>query len=83
MPYRGRVENGVVVLEEPGSLPEGTVVSVETAGQTAKHPRRSLEGLWAHLGADVSEEDIAEARREMWRFPTQGCRVSGPANGLD
>jgi hypothetical protein len=28
--------------------------------------RRSLKGLWADLGAEVSPEDIAEARREMW-----------------
>ena len=31
-------------------------------------PRKSLRGLWR--GLDVSEEDIAEARREMWgSFP--------------
>jgi len=29
-------------------------------------PRRSLAGLWADLDIDVTEEDIAEARREMW-----------------
>lgn len=29
-------------------------------------PRRTLKGLWADLGAEVSPEDIAEARREMW-----------------
>ena len=29
-------------------------------------PRRSLEGLWADLGVDITEEEIAEARREMW-----------------
>jgi hypothetical protein len=28
--------------------------------------RGSLKGLWADLGTDVSSEDIAEARREMW-----------------
>jgi len=31
---------------------------------------RSLEGLWADLEIDITEEDIAEARREMWgNFP--------------
>lgn len=31
---------------------------------------RSLEGLWADLGVDITEEEIAEARREMWgNFP--------------
>jgi len=30
----------------------------------------SLAGLWANDGIDVTEEDIAEARREMWgNFP--------------
>jgi hypothetical protein len=28
--------------------------------------RRSLKGLWADLGSEVSSDDIAEARREMW-----------------
>jgi len=33
-------------------------------------PLRSLRGLWADLGIDITEEDIAEARREMWgSFP--------------
>jgi len=33
-------------------------------------PRRSLYGLWSDLQVSVSEEDIAEARREMWgAFP--------------
>jgi hypothetical protein len=35
-----------------------------------KKPLRSLRGLWADLGFHVTEEDIAEARREMWgNFP--------------
>ena len=33
-------------------------------------PRRSLRGLWADLNFQITEEDIAEARREMWgNFP--------------
>lgn len=35
-----------------------------------KPPLRSPEGLWADLGVDISEDDIAEIRREMWKnFP--------------
>jgi hypothetical protein len=35
-----------------------------------KQPRRSVEGLWADLGVQITEEDINEARREMWgNFP--------------
>ena len=33
-------------------------------------PRRSLRGLWKDLNVQITEEDIAEARREMWgNFP--------------
>jgi hypothetical protein len=33
-------------------------------------PRRSLAGLWADLGVNVSENDISQARQEMWgNFP--------------
>ena len=36
----------------------------------AKKPLRSLVGLWADLDIHITEEDIAEARREMWgNFP--------------
>lgn len=38
----------------------------------SKRPRRSARGLWADLGVDLTEEDIAEARREMWgSFPRE------------
>jgi len=32
----------------------------------AKKPLRSLRGLRADLNIDITEQDIAEARREMW-----------------
>ncbi|NIR53105.1 hypothetical protein GWO43_31140 [candidate division KSB1 bacterium] len=33
-------------------------------------PRKSLRGLWQ--GLDISDKDIAEARREMWQnFPRE------------
>jgi hypothetical protein len=36
----------------------------------SKPPLRSPEGLWAGFELDISEEDIAELRREMWKnFP--------------
>lgn len=35
-----------------------------------KPPLRSPEGLWAGFDIDISEEEIAELRREMWKnFP--------------
>ena len=47
---------------------------VERLQKKATSPRcRSLTGLWAGLGEEVSPEDIAEARREMWGgFPRGG-----------
>jgi hypothetical protein len=37
---------------------------------SAKKPLRSLRGLWADLNIRITDEDIAEARREMWgNFP--------------
>jgi hypothetical protein len=44
---------------------------VESIEQDAvKGPRRSLMGALAHLNIHVTEEDIDEARREMWgNFP--------------
>lgn len=37
---------------------------------SSKTPRRSLLGLWSDLNTHITEQDIAEARREMWgAFP--------------
>ena len=42
----------------------------KNAGQ--RHSRRSLKGLWADLEVNISADDIAEARREMWGgFPRE------------
>jgi len=35
-----------------------------------KRTRKSLKGLWADLEIDITDEDIAEVRQEMWgNFP--------------
>jgi hypothetical protein len=41
--------------------------------QTAsRRLRKGLKGLWADLGVRITEDDIAEARREMWgNFPRE------------
>jgi len=37
-----------------------------------KRHRKSLYGLWANRGIDITEEDIDEIRREMWaNFPRE------------
>jgi len=41
-----------------------------TVSAQPKPPLRSPRGLWADLDINISEEDIAELRREMWKdFP--------------
>jgi hypothetical protein len=46
------------------------IVKVDVEDRLPKKPRRSLLGIWE--GVDVSEEDIDEARREMWgNFPRE------------
>ena len=40
--------------------------------ESPRKPLRSLEGLWADLNIQITGEDIAEARREMWgNFPRE------------
>ncbi len=37
-----------------------------------KTPRVSLEGIWADMNVNITEKDIAEARKEMWgNFPRE------------
>jgi hypothetical protein len=66
------------VLEKLLKLPvdkrKEVLAFVESLEKKAGHRRcrRSLKGLWADLGVDISPEDIAEARREMWGgFPRE------------
>jgi len=49
MPYRGHIRNGVVVLDEPLPLPEGSEVSVDAAPHTSstKAAHSPLWGLFA------------------------------------
>ncbi len=60
-----------------GRSPEGA--SATTSANPVAPPRsvqerlrqlEELRGLWKGMGFDISDEDIAEARREMWgNFP--------------
>ncbi len=44
----------------------------ELAKEEPSKPLKSMYGLLAHLGPAPSEEDIAEARKEMWgNFPRE------------
>jgi hypothetical protein len=40
------------------------------ANEPGPAPRKPLRGMWRHIGVDVSEDELADARREMWgSFP--------------
>jgi hypothetical protein len=56
------------LLKLPADKQKEVLDFVESLEKKAAAPRcrRSLKGLWADLGTEVSPEDIAEARREMW-----------------
>ncbi len=46
------------------------VEALQPQPPTEKQPLRSLMGLWADLDIGITDEDIDEARREMWgNFP--------------
>jgi len=60
MTYRGHIRHGVIVLDEPASLPEGSVVEVEPVEtedqlETLKEGLRSLAGSVKNLPADMAE----------------------------
>jgi len=55
--------------QEKAYLIARLIPSIERDLQLARNtPRKSLRGLWR--GLDTTEEELAEARREMWKtFP--------------
>ena len=50
MTYRGKVANGVVVLEDPQALPEGTVVAVEPVKELTEDSESLPAMLLRHAG---------------------------------
>lgn len=65
MVFRGSVQNGVVVLDEPAGLPEGTPVKVEVVGTPPEAAQRR-GGQWkgrVQIADDLDElpDDLAEA----------------------
>jgi len=74
MIHRGRVTNGVVLLEEPGSLPEGAEVRVEFVPPGPHREAIELidqwladesgydEQSWPRLKADMDRDRLASRR---------------------
>ena len=65
------------VLEDLATLPivkqEEVLDFVQflKAKQSKRKPRRSLQGSLAHLNIQWTEEDMRQARNEMWRGYTK------------
>lgn len=57
MVYRGQVKNGVVIIEDSASLPEGTFVMVKPIEQEAKH---LWDGLMKFAGCIEGPTDLAD-----------------------
>ena len=47
------------------------IETLKQNGDSAR-PLKSIRGLWKGLGVEITEDDIAQARREMWgKFPRE------------
>jgi len=60
MTYKGHVRNGVVVLDEPVTLPEGSIVQVEPVRpaddlETLRDGLRNLAGTVGNLPENLAE----------------------------
>jgi hypothetical protein len=68
------IEEAVVakLRELPADKQQQVLDFASFLGTKQMRPRKSLYGLWKDLGISISEEDIAEARKEMWgNFPRE------------
>lgn len=68
----------LVTLKLPDDISPGehhvvVVIDEPAVSATLSGPLLDPEGLWADQGTDISPEDIAEARKEMWaKFTPEG-----------
>ena len=51
MTFMGKVKDGLIVLEPPAGLPDGTVVRVETVNKDAEFGKDSADDLSEFIGA--------------------------------
>lgn len=74
MTYKGHVENGVIVLDEPAPLQEGERVHINPASPDGASPVKSGVPLATRLAAVIGKaqdlpEDWAENHDEYLRKP--------------
>lgn len=56
MTYRGKVQNGVIVLDDSPTLPEGASVQVELAEDSSKPPPGSKQAVLSFLDRSTGWE---------------------------
>lgn len=74
---RGAVSTEQAILEAARVLPPekqqellALAHRLRTQSNVPRRPRKNGRGLWADLAIDLTEADIDQARREMWKnFP--------------
>lgn len=63
MTFKGHVDNGVIVLDEPATLPDGTHVLIQPEEQERRDPT-GIAGSWEdERTADEIIQDIYQARQ--------------------
>jgi hypothetical protein len=76
MVYRGRVKNGVVVLDHPGALPEGVEVRVEVVPAESTAPMLDDQGqtlgqkLMKYAGRSVGLPEDAAFQHDHYLYGT-------------
>ena len=72
MIFTARYENGAFFPLEKVVLPEHSTIKLVIPDLPFTKTRPSAKGILANKGIHVTEEDIAEARRECWgNFPRE------------
>ena len=66
MSFQGHIENGVVVLDEPMSLPNGTVVRIEPVEAS----REKVES-WGPVVADSDQPCTMQQMAQAWKAVTK------------
>ncbi len=67
MTLRGHVKNGVIILDDPAQLPDGTEVRVEAVPPSSTEPKPCRVGgqwrgkVWIAEDFDEMPEDLREA----------------------
>lgn len=82
MKYRGEVKNGVVVLDQPVGLADGTIVDVEPVPHpTHASPRRgSAEAMLRYAGIwETQSDEVDRTLEELRRMKQAELNAQGRA----